>query len=246
MECDVRTLAKECLRVQNLYFIDSVNELLIVLEKKYSIPKSEDMFRRLKFILNAIETSKKQERFLYRPLLYIKQNYGYLRHKVHSTTNFSETDIGRVIRSIADIIACLELMKESDDDPNLITAIKMFKNFYSEFLKVAREFKISIVMESFTEPKEDKQKDEIKQEEQEIEFNQEEIPQEKTIKWYKDNGFRNFIRKKIIIPQDGKKLVGKSCIILKYNGNQTKVLCEDNDSQRVEYLLPVQTTIKWV
>jgi hypothetical protein len=215
--------SKECLKVYNLHFADSINDLICFLEKKYTdLPRSNDIFRRLKFILNAIEISKTQERFLYHPLLYIKQNYEFLRQI--PLVDISSKDICKVIRYLSDIIACLKLMNVCANN-----IIQKFIDFYDDFFNIAKKFKITVIYESFSEDTIDEKI----------------IPQYQTIRWYKDNGYREFLRKKIIIPQEGYQYAGKSCVILKYNGNQTKVLVENDDSQ-LEHLLPIQTIIKWV
>lgn len=207
----------------------------ILIHRFPSVEKNSDKFVILKKLLNLIGKSQSQERSLYRPLLYLKQHTAYLRHD--SKKIITKDDVKKAIVSIGDLIVFLNLLPtlEEEERVKINDVIRELFFFYNNYYNLAKSEKFNVFYEDFSsiiQDINDTAVDTIA----EIPIIVHQIPPKVgTIKWFKENGHRDFLRTKKIVPKGG-KLEGKICTISRYNGNNTKVSYKEDDVEYIKLL----------
>lgn len=124
---DVRKLSA-CMTSNFIHVLKFLMPLIRECVSNYNGNRS-DIYAELEGIFHYMKNSKTEIRFLYQPLLFIKQHNNLLRH----TGDCRTVDMKKNLGYIGDIIVWLRLKKESEE------IISAFITFYNEYHEIATE-----------------------------------------------------------------------------------------------------------
>jgi hypothetical protein len=220
MDAKLQYLSKDFLvqsrSICNTSFPLVLDEILLIFHYMFlpSATQHRDSYKQLKVLLNLMYNSQGFERAFYHPLSFIKQHSSWLRHdSLSKNESITNRDVSKTLRSLADLIVYLRLLNEIHGKETKHCVAKVHQ-FYQEYYLLAVSEKITVpVMEKFKGlDDEDSEKDDR---------NSLLPPQDQTISWYKKNGWREFLKQKVIIPNVG-VWKGVECRIERFNGNNTR------------------------
>jgi len=208
----------------------------------YDISESSDATRNFNKIISTLKTSISIGRLLSPPLNYVRNHCSQLRHANIHQPCFKKEVIIKVINSMENVIVCLHMMHKYEHiqtnevveliynyylayhdyieniikcDPN------SFKDQIRSFNKILHSdelYLLPLLQEtSLASSSKDSCPIPVT-----ADFFIPPPPQGKTIKWYKNNNYSEFMLKCKIIPLSG-DWVGCTCVITRYNGTNTKI-----------------------
>lgn len=218
----------------NTWFPRLLDELLKAYTGIVDLGNKLDVYDQLKKLLLYFMYTNTIERSLYRPLIYIKQHTSYLRHRTGISGNSINKCIADTICYLGDLVVLLCRITEICN-VNLKQCAYETRSFYVEYHKYATINKISVRQ---LEPL-----DSLLLGDEYIEATPELPPQHQCIDWYRKNGYREFLKACIIIP-DGGIWKDRKCKIIGYNGNNTR--CSDITSNEIKLLSSKGYTITYL
>lgn len=220
-----------------------------VLERIANPPSyREDQLQHMENMLFLLRTRQDIPRMLFQPLMFIKQHRGLLAHYKGCRSNDVKKALGyigdiivclRLLKedSLANMYIdfynnyfqaakkCVPLSKNTKKEIFQKSEISLegttpidypllFKD--EEFIPYEKEEAIPAIYPIM--PKESKEE---MSSDEESRSNSGEMPQGKSIKWYKNNGYSQEIKTKLVTPVDDENFSGHYFRVEKYNGNNT-------------------------
>lgn len=195
--------------------------------------KTEDVYRQMDVLINKFKNKNSTLRLLSKCLLFLKQHYNIIRHR----DSIKEKDITKALLCLPDLLMCLSDLAELNIYSNLDKLFALILDFYNKYhgycanhIKVPNYEKIYFKSNPVTS--------EISQ--SAIQPSIIDLPQHKTVAWYKENGLAHILKEKTIIFEGG--LYGElPCKIIKYNQNNTK--CEFADGNY--HFIAIGVPLRW-
>lgn len=227
-------------------FTRAIRPTNTVLERITNPPsRREDQLQHMENMLFLLKLRQDIPRMLFQPLMFIKQHRGLLAHY----KGCRASDVKKALGYIGDIIVCLRLLKEDslanmyiDFYNTYFQAAKKYvplsKNTKKEIFEKSDallesgaplEYPLLFKDEDFVPYEKEEaiptiysvtSKEEMTSDE-ESERNLGEMPQGKSIKWYKNHGYSQEIKTKLVTPVDDENFSGHYFRVEKYNGNNT-------------------------
>lgn len=239
----------EATRICNGIFPTFVREVNAGFHSKLESSLSSEPLKMYVRIVEYLRSQRNSERFFSHSLMFIKQHVSLLRYSNPESPGESKLtvrDVRNCIFALEDLIVALDQYQIGQSRFDVSSILTVTIDFYTRYHTFCyqnfpayplppKEFVLSsrIVIESL--PPE--LPIEIEKLRADISRGQKYCPLGKTIRWYLNNGFENFVRTKRIVPVTGSQI---PMFIVRMNESHTIVSTEDDTHRYFRNDIPIR------